>query len=156
MNKVVIDHGTLKSETIFIEGIAGSSVKPSTLKWEDGDNVVLKVTNKKTGVETVIFDTHVSEIKKVTGGFARLIFHIGDQKYHVALSLVPTLDVAVGPAGLARIARDIRASGVNRWAKSLRQAGVNVTVIGIRTLYVIASVIVVIVFTIYVIRFFMA
>jgi len=115
----------------YLPGITIVGAKPALLEWSLDDHIRLFEMDFDTKQATsVIFDTPISGITKVTGSMVMLTFHIGDKKYNTQFSQTAAGKMGFGGIGLAFAYQETKNSGITVWTDKLKQNAVNTTVMG--------------------------
>jgi len=115
----------------YLPGITIVGAKPALLEWSLDDHIRLFEMDFDTKQATsVIFDTPISGITKVTGSMVMLTFHIGDKKYNTQFSQTAAGKMGFGGVGLAFAYQETKNSGITVWTDKLKQNAVNTTVMG--------------------------
>jgi hypothetical protein len=115
----------------YLPGVTIVGAKPSLLEWGFDNHIRLFEMDFDTNqAKSVIFDTPVAQITKVTGSMIMLTFHIGDKKYNVQFSDTAMAKMGVTVVGLYFAHAETKASGINDWAKRLKENAVDVSVMG--------------------------
>jgi len=121
----------LQAVVEYLPGITVVNAKPALLEWGvDGHIRLFEMDFDTKQAKSVIFDSPVAAITKVTGSMIMLTFHIGEKKYNVQFSQTAAGKMGASGVGLLLAYKETTESGIGLWIEKLKQNSVEVTTQG--------------------------
>jgi hypothetical protein len=115
----------------YLPNVTVVGAKPALLEWGIDDHIRLFEMDFDTKqAKSVIFDSPVNQITKVSGSMIMLTFHIGDKKYNTQFSQTAAGKMGMSALGLMFAYKETTKSGIGLWTEKLKQNSVPVTVMG--------------------------
>lgn len=100
------------------------------LEWSGDDHIRLFDIEPTTGqVRSVVFDTELTGIRKVTGMASSMTIHLSNTKYTFNFSSASTISLSLGLIGMFASHKLNEASGIYNWTNGFKASGVVVRVL---------------------------